>query len=364
MMRIVLSSCLGRRYRPPARIINPSLRYMHSESTTCGHSNEPKPCANHYQLLCRQASSFFALSQVNEKLLLWLKFDSSVLKRLLELFITSCEGHGDAQLSAADMRAAAKKWMADGSQGPPQARAFFQTSAEHLKAMMFDKELLDDDDEVSYYDFMNHMIGRRKVQVQLCRYDISDGKAWYLSPLLIGRQLEGIWHTGVVVHDKEYWFGGNIFESTPGQTPFGEPTRTTFVGYTMRTRDDLWNFVRRELTDDYTPTSYDVLTHNCNHFSDAVLGYLLNQHVDEDVLRQPELVMNTRIAQLLRPWLNSMLGRFDAEGDAGFSSLRSTDEQAAQDDWNLITPGSLVVYEYENGWTCIARVCNKEDETS
>ena len=27
---------------------------------------------------------------------------------------------------------------------------------------------------------------------------------------------QGIWHTGVVVHNKEYWFGGNIFESEVG----------------------------------------------------------------------------------------------------------------------------------------------------
>ncbi|MED6268387.1 hypothetical protein CHARACLAT_021919 [Characodon lateralis] len=44
--------------------------------------------------------------------------------------------------------------------------------------------------------------------VKLYIYDLSRGMARQLSPVMLGRQLDGIWHTGVVVHGKEFFFGG------------------------------------------------------------------------------------------------------------------------------------------------------------
>lgn len=37
------------------------------------------------------------------------------------------------------------------------------------------------------------------------------------------RQIEAIYHTGVVVHGRELYFGGGINVSRPGATPFGRP---------------------------------------------------------------------------------------------------------------------------------------------
>ena len=41
-------------------------------------------------------------------------------------------------------------------------------------------------------------------------YDLSQGLAAALSPSLIGKQIGGVWHTGVVVYGREYFFGGGI----------------------------------------------------------------------------------------------------------------------------------------------------------
>lgn len=41
-------------------------------------------------------------------------------------------------------------------------------------------------------------------------YDLSQGLAKNLSRMLIGKQIDGIWHTGVVVFGKEYFYGGGI----------------------------------------------------------------------------------------------------------------------------------------------------------
>ena len=58
--------------------------------------------------------------------------------------------------------------------------------------------------------------------VQLHVYDLSNGMAAQFSRGLIGKYIEGIWHTGIVVFNKEYYFGGGISYDAPGFTPFGK----------------------------------------------------------------------------------------------------------------------------------------------
>ena len=46
--------------------------------------------------------------------------------------------------------------------------------------------------------------------VKLHVYDLSKGMAAQFSRQLIGKYIEGIWHTGIVVYGKEFYFGGGI----------------------------------------------------------------------------------------------------------------------------------------------------------
>jgi hypothetical protein len=39
---------------------------------------------------------------------------------------------------------------------------------------------------------------------------------------MIGKQIDGIWHTGIVVYGKEFYFGGGISYDLPACTPFGK----------------------------------------------------------------------------------------------------------------------------------------------
>ena len=45
---------------------------------------------------------------------------------------------------------------------------------------------------------------KNKMRVMLAVYDLSRGLAAAMSQAILGEQLEGIWHTGVVVFSKEY----------------------------------------------------------------------------------------------------------------------------------------------------------------
>lgn len=58
--------------------------------------------------------------------------------------------------------------------------------------------------------------------VTLHVYDLSAGLAAQHSRSLIGRQIDGIWHSGIVVFGKEFYFGCGISYDLPACTPFGK----------------------------------------------------------------------------------------------------------------------------------------------
>ena len=51
--------------------------------------------------------------------------------------------------------------------------------------------------------------------VKLHVYDLSTGMAAQFSRQIIGKHIEGVWHTGIVVFNKEYYFGGGISYDPP-----------------------------------------------------------------------------------------------------------------------------------------------------
>jgi len=318
----------------------------------------------HYWLLENQAPSFHALVQVNEKLQTWLTQEPEVLSELLKLFLSNCRTSDDAQLTASEMRLAASTWSTVSAQNRrasvPENPVRSQ-SAKYLQELLLSKGKLDEDEMLSYYDYMNHMLGRRKAKVQLYQYDLSKGGAKWISPLLVGQQLGGIWHTSIVVHGKEYYYGGAIYEAEPGSTAFGAPDKIVDLPEdTMRTNEDFRTFLGRVLAHDYTVATYDVLNHNCNHFSDACCLFLLNRHIPDEILMQSEMVKRQDGnwgMQILRPILNRL---FNPENG---SRTLSCDDTSDADVWAKIGENLLCVWEHNEGWTRIARVVSKGEES-
>jgi hypothetical protein len=54
-----------------------------------------------------------------------------------------------------------------------------------------------------------------KTNVKVYLYDISNGMAKSLSPMFLGKTIEGVWHTGLVVYGNEYYYGGGVCQGTP-----------------------------------------------------------------------------------------------------------------------------------------------------
>merc|ERR1719433_2188611 len=79
-------------------------------------------------------------------------------------------------------------------------------------------------------------------------------------------------------------------------------------------------FLTSHLAKKYRKDNYDVLTHNCNGFSNEAIDFLTGASIPDQVINLPQLVMATTTAKLLRPLLNRWLGGFGGGGEGGVTA--------------------------------------------
>eukprot|EP00927_Polykrikos_kofoidii_P009788 TRINITY_DN14102_c0_g2_i1.p1 TRINITY_DN14102_c0_g2~~TRINITY_DN14102_c0_g2_i1.p1 ORF type:complete len:492 (+),score=81.10 TRINITY_DN14102_c0_g2_i1:108-1583(+) len=227
---------------------------------------------------------------------------------------------------------------------------------------LFEEADVSEDGQLALWEVIAHSLGRRKAPVELLLYDLSDGVVQRFSGVLLGQQFEAIYHSSILVFGKEYWYGGKVFTNNPPcRKTFGEPLssskqfdlrpsanckglRTVHLGYTLATKDEWEKYVKQTLCRSYYPGSYDVITRNCNMFSNECVMFLTGGHIPNQILEQPELMMQTATARLLRPWLNKWLGGW-GEGstkDDCHIDGKQVDCDSIRDDLNL-DKGRLVI---------------------
>ena len=144
-----------------------------------------------------------------------------------------------------------------------------------------------------------------KYKVVVYQYDLSQGMVRNFSRGLIGKQIEGIWHTSVCVFGKEYFYGGGICVGEPKKTPYGYPVKELDFKYTNKTPEEFQQYIK-SLDSEFNINTYNVLNHNCNHFTDTALFFLVGEHLPNSILKQHEEILNTPMGQMIRPMLENM----------------------------------------------------------
>ncbi|TNN43952.1 Desumoylating isopeptidase 1 [Liparis tanakae] len=144
--------------------------------------------------------------------------------------------------------------------------------------------------------------------VKLYIYDMSRGMARQLSPLMLGRQLDGVWHTAIVVHGKEFFFvGEGVNNCPPGGTPLGEPDSIVDLGSTEVPEDLFMEYLLSLAESAYSGDKYNLFEHNCNTFSDEVAQFLTGEKIPSYITDLPSEVLATPFGQALRPLLESIV---------------------------------------------------------
>ncbi|RUP47209.1 DUF862-domain-containing protein [Jimgerdemannia flammicorona] len=140
--------------------------------------------------------------------------------------------------------------------------------------------------------------------VKLFVYDLSQGMARQMSLGLTGRQIDGIWHTSVVVFGQEFYYGQGIFVSPPGTTVHGRPVETIDMGETHLPPEVFMEYIDN-LRSTYTAEKYHLLDNNCNNFTNDVCQFLTGKSIPSHITSLPADFLNTPFGQTLRPMIES-----------------------------------------------------------
>ncbi|KAL8092877.1 uncharacterized protein LOC141690142 [Apium graveolens] len=136
-------------------------------------------------------------------------------------------------------------------------------------------------------------------------YDLSQGMARQLSMTFLGKVIEGIWHTGIVVYGTEYYFSGGVQQAAVGTTQYGTPVRVVDIGVTHVPKD-VFEMYLQEISPRYTAESYSLLKHNCNNFSNEVAQFLVGATIPEYILNLPNEVTSSPMAALILPMIERL----------------------------------------------------------
>eukprot|EP01083_Nonionella_stella_P284541 968731_1 len=165
-------------------------------------------------------------------------------------------------------------------------------------------------------------------KVSVYKYDLSDGKVneivsshpdiQSLATQVLGRPIHGIWHTGLVVYEKEYFFGGGIQKESPGGTMFGEDFTIIDMGTTSKTESEFNEFLA-EITPRFKREHYSLLSHNCNTFTNECVGFLTGEQLPQDIITG----LPDNVIQVIEPLLGGSLSDIQSR----FNALSSTSDQ-------------------------------------
>ncbi|TXT11679.1 uncharacterized protein COLE_02089 [Cutaneotrichosporon oleaginosum] len=139
-----------------------------------------------------------------------------------------------------------------------------------------------------------------------------------MSLALTGKQLDGIWHTSVVVFGREIFYGRGIMEATPGTTHHGTPVQVIDCGDT-HIDDDTFQEYLQSLSDLYTPSAYHLMEFNCNNFTADVIGFLTGSTIPAWITGLPAEFLSTPLGQALKPSIDQMFQGSNANEHSAFT---------------------------------------------
>ncbi|KAH6942991.1 hypothetical protein HPB50_013437 [Hyalomma asiaticum] len=190
----------------------------------------------------------------------------------------------------------------------------------------------------------SHIEAETSFEVQLYIYDLSKGLAKTLSPMLIGKQLPGIWHTSIVAYGREYFFGSMGIESCGvGETILKEPDQILSLGRTELPYSLFLEYIFALGESSYKPHTYDLFRHNCNNFTQEVAVFLTGKSIPQEILDLPDEFLSTPLGGTLQTYFENLSLRGETARGLSFGGGAPTDfiPFTPVDPWNQRTRSSV-----------------------
>ena len=154
-------------------------------------------------------------------------------------------------------------------------------------------------------------------EINLALYDLSRGMAASVSAQFLGpdHTIEIVPHTGILAFGKEYFFGGGgagISSEDPNQfrtTRAMQPMQIIPLGRSTVTKEQFDTWCHNQVKSGrFHGDAYDLLSKNCNNFSDAAAkeGLKVSIGVPQWILDVPSRFLASPMGQLMRPTLENM----------------------------------------------------------
>eukprot|EP01129_Flabellula_baltica_P008491 TRINITY_DN3381_c0_g1_i1.p1 TRINITY_DN3381_c0_g1~~TRINITY_DN3381_c0_g1_i1.p1 ORF type:complete len:435 (-),score=71.48 TRINITY_DN3381_c0_g1_i1:735-2039(-) len=112
-------------------------------------------------------------------------------------------------------------------------------------------------------------------------------------------------HSGIVVFGKEYFWGGILQVSRPGNSPYGQPSKVIDIG-TTSVSEDVFNDFLNMMSPNYNVDTYNLIHNNCNNFSNECSMFLTGNEIPYEVLKLPEEILSTPFGQMILPMIQSL----------------------------------------------------------
>lgn len=257
----------------------------------------------HYMLL---AQSKRQATQINSLLKNAMVQQPHILKDL-QLMFEAADTDSSGKLSfkqIVDMYSRKLWHLRPGNDGRPLTRK----ELEEGDADLFARQILEEMDvsgseQISYADFMAYCVGRRKSEVTLHLYDLSNGFADKFGDFIVSHHLEGVWHTGLCVFGKEYFFSRDTVFDEAGTTSFGKPHKVISLGYTLWRQSELHKHIVDDLKTKFHRGTYDAIDFNCNNFTNALSNYLVGKNLPDEVFHMASHLKTSAMVRAIRPVL-------------------------------------------------------------
>jgi len=124
-------------------------------------------------------------------------------------------------------------------------------------------------------------------KVFLYVYDLTQGIARQLSTTFLGNSIEAVWHTGIGLYGKEYFYGPGILNVPIGSSPFGTPLEVLELGTTHVPKDVFKEYLQG-IASRYSMLTYSLLNRNCNSFTDEAAKFLVGTGIPDHILKQAD----------------------------------------------------------------------------
>lgn len=160
-----------------------------------------------------------------------------------------------------------------------------------------------------------------------------------MSPALLGKQVDGIWHTGIVVYNREYYFGGGICADPIGGTPYGTPHTIESMGTSTKTPTEFRDFLS-SIAPNFTFATYHLLDNNCNNFSDQCCQFLVGKSIPQYILDLPSEAMNSPLGPVIRPFIEQMQSAIQQQSVGHEVQLQSSSSARAIPNTSVLSPTS------------------------